>query len=83
VFDNVMCGGPDGSYTSSAVPITAAAVNMVKAAIFLGDPHYNYNANLPFQVGTCRASGVCGPTSPFPFIQPGSDRALTPENFYL
>ena len=50
VYDNVMCGenGPP--------PISDAAQAQVKAAIFLGDPHYV--SGLAYGVGNCQASGV-------------------------
>jgi hypothetical protein len=36
--------------------LTGAALEAVKAGIFLGDPHYR--AGLPYNVGTCTAQGV-------------------------
>jgi hypothetical protein len=48
-MDNALCGG-------SGQTLSGNALNAVKAAIFMGDPH---NANgLPYNVGTCRAGGV-------------------------
>lgn len=57
-MDDALCGGGDSGagITSTAVPLTAAAVNMVKAAIFMGDPRYV--AGLSYEVGTCTAQGV-------------------------
>lgn len=61
-MDDAFCGGGDlnEGLSSTAIPISAAAVNMIKAAIFMGDPRYVYNL-VPYQVGTCRASGVRPP----------------------
>lgn len=57
-MDDALCGGGDSGadITSTAVPLTASAVNMVKAAIFMGDPRYV--AGLSYDVGTCTAHGV-------------------------
>lgn len=57
-MDNALCGGGDSGagISSTAVPISASAVNMIKAAIFMGDPRYR--AGLPYNVGTCSAQGV-------------------------
>lgn len=49
IIDNALCGG-------SGATLTGNALNAVKVAIFMGDPH---NApGLPYNVGTCRAGGV-------------------------
>lgn len=57
-MDNAFCGGgdPGAGISSTAIPISASAQNMVKAAIFMGDPRAQYG--LAYQVGTCRAGGV-------------------------
>ncbi|KAH8664764.1 catalytic core domain of acetyl xylan esterase from Trichoderma Reesei [Ilyonectria robusta] len=57
IFDNAFCGGgdPNQGLSNTAVLLSASAVNMVKAAIFMGDPRYIYG--LPYEVGTCRAKG--------------------------
>ena len=57
-MDNALCGGGDSGagISSTAVPLSAAAVNMVKAAIFMGDPRYI--KGLPYNVGTCQTNGV-------------------------
>jgi acetylxylan esterase len=57
-MDNALCGGGDSGagISNTAVPISASAVNMIKAAIFMGDPRYR--AGLPYNVGTCSAQGV-------------------------
>ncbi|KAH7010307.1 carbohydrate esterase family 5 protein [Ilyonectria destructans] len=57
IFDNAFCGGgdPNQGLSNTAVLLSASAVNMVKAAIFMGDPRYIYG--LPYEVGTCRANG--------------------------
>lgn len=64
IMDDAFCGGGDTNegLTSTAVPIQASAVNMIKAAIFMGDPRYIYG--LPYDVGTCTAEGV-SPTKAF------------------
>jgi acetylxylan esterase len=49
-MDNALCGG-------AGATLTGNALNAVKAAIFMGDPHNR--AGLPYNVGTCNASGVC------------------------
>lgn len=48
-MDNALCGG-------AGATLTGAALNAVKAAIFMGDPH-NVNG-LSYNVGTCKAGGV-------------------------
>jgi acetylxylan esterase len=49
IMDNALCGG-------AGATLSGNALNAVKAAIFMGDPH---NApGLPYNVGTCRAGGV-------------------------
>ncbi|KAF2837457.1 carbohydrate esterase family 5 protein [Patellaria atrata CBS 101060] len=57
IMDNAFCGGGDSNIglSDTSVPIQASAINMIKAAIFMGDPRYI--PNLPYNVGTCRASG--------------------------
>jgi acetylxylan esterase len=57
-MDNAFCGGgdPNSGISDTAVPISANAVKQIKAAIFMGDPRYQYG--LAYQVGTCRQSGV-------------------------
>jgi len=42
--------------TSTAVPLSSAAVSQIKAAIFMGDPRFV--AGLSYEVGTCKAGGV-------------------------
>ena len=41
-MDDAFCGGGDTNegLTSTAIPIQASAVNMIKVAIFMGDPRY-------------------------------------------
>lgn len=58
IFDDAFCGGGDANegLSNTAVEIQASAVNMIKAAIFMGDPRYIYG--LPYDVGTCTAQGV-------------------------
>jgi hypothetical protein len=48
-MDNALCGG-------AGATLTGAALEAVKAAIFMGDPHYR--AGQPYNVGTCTAQGV-------------------------
>ncbi|KAH7118525.1 carbohydrate esterase family 5 protein [Dactylonectria estremocensis] len=57
IFDNAFCGGgdPNQGLSNTAVLLSASAVNMVKAAIFMGDPRYI--AGLSYNVGTCTQSG--------------------------
>jgi hypothetical protein len=61
IFDDSFCGGGDlnEGYTNTAVPLSASAVNMIKAAIFMGDPRYRYG--FTYDVGTCTAYGVSHP----------------------
>lgn len=58
IMDVALCGGgdPNQGYTNTAVQLSASAVSMVKAAIFMGDPLFR--AGLPYEVGTCTAGGV-------------------------
>ncbi|KAH6892591.1 carbohydrate esterase family 5 protein [Thelonectria olida] len=91
IMDNALCGGGDpnqGLYDTS-VPISASALSMVKAAIFMGNPRYIYG--LSYEVGTCteygfdpRPSGFVCPSaskiqsycdSPDPYCCRGSDAA--------
>lgn len=63
IFDNAFCGGgdPNQGLTSTAIPISAGAINQIKAVILQGTPTYVYG--LSYDVGTCRAGGVrCIPT---------------------
>lgn len=57
-MDNAVCGGGDTNVglTDKAVPINASAIAQIKAVILMGNPRYI--PNLPYNVGTCRASGV-------------------------
>lgn len=58
-MDAALCGGgiPNQGYTDTSVLLSSSAVNMVKAAIFMGDPLFR--AGLSYNVGTCSAGGVC------------------------
>ncbi|KAK5626106.1 hypothetical protein RRF57_001821 [Xylaria bambusicola] len=64
IMDNALCGGAGNT-------LSGAALNAVKAAVFMGDPHNV--AGLPFNVGTCRAGGFaarpqgfqCSPANSF------------------
>lgn len=58
IMDDALCGGGDTAegITSTSVPLSTAAVSMVKAAIFMGDPRYV--SGLSYGVGTCTAGGV-------------------------
>jgi acetylxylan esterase len=53
IMDNALCGG-------AGATLTGAALNAVKAAIFMGDPHNV--VGLPYNVGTCQAQGVRTPS---------------------
>ncbi|KAJ5682767.1 Acetylxylan esterase At 0.90 angstrom resolution [Penicillium macrosclerotiorum] len=57
IMDAALCGGgdPNQGYTNTAVLLSSSAVNMVKAAIFMGDPMFR--AGLSYDVGTCTAGG--------------------------
>ncbi|KAH8602278.1 cutinase [Bisporella sp. PMI_857] len=63
IMDNALCGGAGATLNGNALAA-------VKAAIFLGDPHYSNG--LPYNVGTCKAGGFaarpsgfqCSPASP-------------------
>ncbi|MBE3044787.1 hypothetical protein IMZ48_19950 [Candidatus Bathyarchaeota archaeon] len=54
---NAVCGD-----SSVSVGISSSAVGMIKAAILMGDPRWQYG--LAYQVGTCRAGGVSHPLPP-------------------
>ncbi|CAH0022725.1 unnamed protein product [Clonostachys rhizophaga] len=64
IIDNALCGGQGGA------TLSGNALKAVKAAIFMGDPHYN--VGLSYNVGTCQAGGfaarpsgfTCSPYSP-------------------
>lgn len=47
---------PNQGISNTEVRISSSAVEMVKAAIFMGDPLFV--AGLPYSVGTCTAGGV-------------------------
>ncbi|PPR06362.1 hypothetical protein CVT24_002475 [Panaeolus cyanescens] len=57
IFDDAFCGGGDTNegITDTSIPIQASAINMIKAAIFMGDPRHI--PGLSYNVGTCNASG--------------------------
>lgn len=63
IMDNALCGG-------AGATLTGTALAAVKAAIFMGDPHFV--AGLSYEVGTCKAGGfaarpsgyTCSPASP-------------------
>lgn len=61
IIDNALCGGPDpnAGITSTSIPISASAAQMVKAAIFMGDPRFEYGAS--YEIGTCKLGGVRAP----------------------
>ncbi|KAG7288390.1 hypothetical protein NEMBOFW57_007922 [Staphylotrichum longicolle] len=48
IVDNALCGG-------AGATLSGSALNAVKAAIFMGDPHNV--VGLPYNVGTCQAQG--------------------------
>lgn len=58
IMDVALCGGgdPNQGYSNTAVQLSASALSMVKAAIFMGDPLFR--AGLSYEVGTCTAGGV-------------------------
>jgi len=57
IMDNAFCGGGDTNIglTDTSTPISTAAQNMIKAAIFMGDPRRI--PGLSYNVGDCQASG--------------------------
>jgi acetylxylan esterase len=63
IMDNALCGG-------AGATLSGNALNAVKAAIFMGDPHNV--VGLPYNVGTCQAQGFaarprgfqCSPAKP-------------------
>ncbi|KAK4113261.1 carbohydrate-binding module family 1 protein [Canariomyces notabilis] len=57
IMDNAVCGGPDtgSGITTTTPPISAAALNQIKAVILMGSPRYV--AGLSYNVGTCTAQG--------------------------
>ncbi|KAL4959226.1 cutinase [Aspergillus stella-maris] len=57
IFNTALCGGgvPNQGVINTAVRLSSSAVEMVKAAIFMGDPLYV--AGLSYNVGTCTAGG--------------------------
>ncbi|KAG4026251.1 hypothetical protein MFRU_043g00550 [Monilinia fructicola] len=65
IMDDAFCGGGDTNegLTDTRIPIQASAVNMIKAAIFMGNPRYIYG--LSYEVGTCRAQGFAPRPSGF------------------
>ncbi|KAF7890719.1 hypothetical protein EAF00_009034 [Botryotinia globosa] len=65
IMDDAFCGGGDtnNGLTNTAIPIQASAINMIKAAIFMGNPRYIYG--LSYEVGTCRAHGFAPRPSGF------------------
>ncbi|KAF2726549.1 cutinase [Polyplosphaeria fusca] len=56
IMDNAICGGAGST-------LSGAAMNAVKAAIFMGDPH-NVKG-LAYNVGTCQAGGFAARPSGF------------------
>lgn len=58
IIDNAVCGGPDtgSGITTTTPPISASALNQVKAVIEMGSPRFV--AGLSYNVGTCTAQGV-------------------------
>ncbi|THV48732.1 hypothetical protein BGAL_0231g00150 [Botrytis galanthina] len=65
IMDDAFCGGGDANngLTETSIPIEASAINMIKAAIFMGNPRYIYG--LSYEVGTCRAHGFAPRPSGF------------------
>jgi acetylxylan esterase len=65
IFDDAFCGGGDSNIGLSAtnVPLSAAAVTQIKAAIFMGDPRHI--PGLSYNVGSCQASGFAPRPSGF------------------
>ncbi|KAF3762046.1 carbohydrate esterase family 5 /Carbohydrate-binding module family 1 [Cryphonectria parasitica EP155] len=65
IFDNAFCGGgdPNQGLTSTAIPISTAALAQIKAVILQGDPEYVYG--LSYDVGSCTAGGFDARSSSF------------------
>ncbi|KAJ4007796.1 hypothetical protein NW766_009601 [Fusarium irregulare] len=72
IMDNNICGGPDNgaSISDSSVPLSASAVNQVKAVVMLGNPRYING--LAYGVGTCDAGGF--DARPEGFTCPNADK---------
>ncbi|QGI81314.1 hypothetical protein CEK25_008043 [Fusarium fujikuroi] len=72
IMDNNICGGPDSGagISDSSVPLSASAVQQVKAVIMLGDPRYV--SGLSYGVGTCTAGGF--DARPAGFTCPNADK---------
>ncbi|KAI1071354.1 hypothetical protein LB507_011567 [Fusarium sp. FIESC RH6] len=72
IMDNNICGGPDNgtSISDSTVPLSASAVNQVKAVVMLGNPRYING--LAYGVGTCDAGGF--DARPEGFTCPNADK---------
>ncbi|KAJ0413214.1 Alpha/Beta hydrolase protein [Aspergillus carlsbadensis] len=72
VLDATLCGGgvPIEGITNTTVPLTPSALEMVKAAIFLGEPLFC--AGLPYSVGTCAAGGF--DARPVDFVCPSASK---------
>ncbi|RGP69723.1 acetylxylan esterase 2 [Fusarium sporotrichioides] len=72
IMDNNICGGPDNgaSISDSSVPLSASAVEQVKAVIMLGNPRFING--LAYGVGTCDAGGF--DARPEGFTCPNADK---------
>ncbi|KAL2813906.1 Acetylxylan esterase At 0.90 angstrom resolution [Aspergillus granulosus] len=72
VLDATLCGGgvPIEGITNTTVPLTPSAVDMVRAAIFMGEPLFR--AGLPYSVGTCAAGGF--DARPVDFVCPSASK---------
>ncbi|KAG5961484.1 hypothetical protein E4U58_004251 [Claviceps cyperi] len=57
VIDNALCGGedPNARITDTTAPIPSNVAEKIVAATFMGNPRYQ--VGLPYDVGTCKASG--------------------------
>ncbi|KAL5338936.1 cutinase [Aspergillus crustosus] len=72
VLDATLCGGgvPIEGITNTTVPLTPSAVDMVRAAIFFGEPLFR--AGLPYSVGSCVAGGF--DARPADFVCPSASK---------
>ncbi|XEV01374.1 hypothetical protein FSHL1_006661 [Fusarium sambucinum] len=72
IMDNNICGGPDNgaSISDSSVPLSASAVEQVKAVVMLGNPRFING--LAYGVGTCDAGGF--DARPEGFSCPNADK---------
>ena len=61
ISDNVLCGGGDlqQGVLDKSIPVSPAALDKIKAAVFMGNPRFTNGQD--FNAGSCTKSGVCPP----------------------